>query len=413
MDRVAIASNELGMHVLVRTVPKDAGLVDRPKVSMADLNALLSSRKPRELALAVSKLPPLLPLGPDLPRKGSWATGLEDALRVADDLGLGPVDVEILQYESQFDANTSVSMSASASRSAAERMSYSAEWLRGAFDGCDPGAADLVIEPLAEWVFARNVLGIVAKLLALIETTDAPMERAGFAKRENSYLGEEIWYLPFAFNPFFAPTKPSLASIAARFGDYGIYNPLLKLTTRQEQMKRRGGNPIQRQVEEVIANCFGPSPLAGGGAVYLLTAPVASEDYIRLIGGKRAATERRYMLCTSAGDSQQAAARRVANALIDAVASLRSDDGRSEFGWVERRECRFEASPISEFEGCSTLSALMLQIVYRGSNRIAVCSNCGCAILQTQKGPLKEWCSPACRMASVRRVEKERMAKGE
>ncbi len=64
---------------------------------------------------------------------------------------------------------------------------------------------------------------------------------------------------------------------------------------------------------------------------------------------------------------------------------------------------RFADQPAPSFVADSGFAEMMRMIVYRGSSRIAICSECGAVIVQSVKGPLKEWCSAACRMAVVRR----------
>lgn len=54
----------------------------------------------------------------------------------------------------------------------------------------------------------------------------------------------------------------------------------------------------------------------------------------------------------------------------------------------------------------SLLAEMMYRVVFRGSNRISICENCGCPILQDDKGPLKDVCSQACRMSLRRKLGK-------
>lgn len=411
MERVAIATNEIGMHVIVRLLPRtregDAGCAF---VSMGALNALLSAKKPRELAVATTDLPALFPVGAEpLKGRGTLRYSLDGALASPETLGLSGVGPELLQYEAQFDANTALEDSLPAAKSAARGCPFSFDWLRAASDGLDPDEFDVAVESFADWAFVRNVTGITAKLLALIASGEnEPMARAGFELRESGALGGELWMLPFAYNPFFAPMRPNLSSLAAKLGDYSDYQPLMSATTRIEKVPRRGG-ALRSMTETVLARCFGAEGLGGGRAVFLLTAPVASQDYISLLGGWRTATERRYMLCTLANESEPYVARRVASALIDSVAAcrLQTKDGATvDMGWSECAQTRFENPPSLTMRAHSVLADVMYQIVYRGSNRIAICSNCGCAIIQSKKGPLKEWCGAACRMSMTRRIAK-------
>ncbi|MBM6778751.1 hypothetical protein H6A16_04475 [Collinsella tanakaei] len=407
----AIATNEIGMHVLVRAWPKgEEWSAGNAPLTMNAINSLLAAKKPRELAAAVSAFPPLLPMGVNLEGgRGPRCASISDALSEPGSLRLGPVNPELLQYESHFDVGATPKNGLSAARNAQKACSFGSEWLRSISDSREVNGCELVIEPFADWAFVRNVAGLVSKLLALISSgSDSPMISAGFTKRDNETFGGEVWMIPFAYNPFFAPLKANLSSLAAKLGDYSDYQVLMSAITRGERVAARS-SWIAQIAEKVIARCFGPECLDGGKAVFLLTAPVASGDYISLLGGWRTADERRYMLCTMANEGEEAVAKRVASALVDAVAGcrLQSEDGAiANLGWSECAETRFDIPPTLSMQRHSVFADIVYQIVYRGSNRIAICANCGCAVIQSNMGPLKEWCGPACRMSMIRRAEK-------
>lgn len=59
MKPIAIATNELGMHVMVRPVPRQFlsdGALD--EVATEDVNALITARRPSSLASAIARPPP-------------------------------------------------------------------------------------------------------------------------------------------------------------------------------------------------------------------------------------------------------------------------------------------------------------------------------------------------------------------
>ena len=68
-----------------------------------------------------------------------------------------------------------------------------------------------------------------------------------------------------------------------------------------------------------------------------------------------------------------------------------------ERAWEIVQEGIFYEAPVTTIRQLSGFSKLLYQSYYRGTQRIAVCRNCGCATLQQNHGRKREFCSDACR----------------
>lgn len=66
MEKVAIGTNDLGMHIVIRPISKD--LLSKDEIiglETGKINSLLTARRPITLVDTVSALPPLLPSSAD------------------------------------------------------------------------------------------------------------------------------------------------------------------------------------------------------------------------------------------------------------------------------------------------------------------------------------------------------------
>lgn len=157
-------------------------------------------------------------------------------------------------------------------------------------------------------------------------------------------------------------------------------------------------------IERTYAEVFGSIPYGEPGAVFVLTAPLASEEYISLLGGWRDTTERRFMLCVGVGESQRADAASVVNALTDAVSGLTLKDAGVNLGWEADISARLSARPAPSIKRNSLLAELLYRVVYRGTSRIGICEACGSPFIQEESEPPRGVCSQACRMALRRKT---------
>ena len=122
MEPTAIATNELGMHVIVRPVPNSL-LLDGTvsEIGTEDVNALMTARRPASLADAIGGLPPLLPPSADSVGDGKRLYSLDEVRSGSGGLRLDSPVPELLQYESQLDVNTTLDSSLASAKSAARR----------------------------------------------------------------------------------------------------------------------------------------------------------------------------------------------------------------------------------------------------------------------------------------------------
>lgn len=183
----------------------------------------------------------------------------------------------------------------------------------------------------------------------------------------------------------------------------GIGNSHKRHLIRLMLRVRRAVSQLLDLFEHTYAEVFGSVPYGEQGAVFVLTAPVASENYISLLGGWKDAKERHYMLCVGVGKSQRDDAKNVVNALTESVSKLRLPGSSAILGWTADKSARFSARPVPSVKRESLLSELLYRVVYRGNSRIGICASCGSPFIQDETGPLRDVCSQACRMTLRRR----------
>lgn len=312
-------------HYVIRALDRE---VPSASPTMDDLSSLLAARSLKALVESVDVLPPLLPHTDD-----------HTAIRILQ--GLDRADAELLSRE--LPSYTHLAMRRVTAR-AVERLSGDRVETR-------PGST-VVAEAVSDWVLARNLLGVTAKLVRLSSERDDPMSVAGFELDERL----DTWVLTVGFDPFAGA-----------------------------EWERAGVSLFQTLAGARDSSC---DILSRG----TLGTPHAGLCYLR---------------CPQVG-SQVQCARRVVNSIVDSTASMRSPMGGSYLGWREDTSMRFADQPAPSFVADSGFAEMMRMVVYRGSSRIAICSECGGVVIQGAKGPLKEWCSPACRMAWVRRDARRR-----
>lgn len=213
--------SQSGMHCLVRLVPIDELGQPYAPVDIDNLNRLLMARDPEALVVAARDLGPMYPGGKD-------GAGREElcfrpsGLRAED--GAKPrfetPDPEKLLRECYFDPYAEPDNSAGLGYHQTGRLARSAsKRIADAFgiqNARDYSFADdgfrYLIEPLHDWVFARNLLSITLRIGGLLRAN--PMEEsvltaAGFTHMlpDTRYLrirmGDSCYVAPIGFNPFY------------------------------------------------------------------------------------------------------------------------------------------------------------------------------------------------------------------
>ena len=365
-----ISRIDSGLHCVIRLTPADDDLTPYEGVTDQDaINSLVSARSLNKLLAAIDHLPPLVP---------SQADGMR-VLRVREVAGrvaelFQRSDLGVLLDESAYYSNRAVKVD--------ERGAKIAINARDALGGgleaelakvVNAGQEDsyrVSVEPLLDWCFARNCIGLILRTIAILQSGDGSdtLEGIGFKLVKNKSLETSIWTIPLAFNPFFAPRT--------RFGRDQVeeHSPLLfnatdKIESADTQMPRWN--------------------IGDGGAYLLMLDDPGNERALHLC------------IEDSEGRGGRNLAREILGAFWHMARDLRFQETRNsqatELGWEIAQSGVFDEVPCITIQPLSGFSKLLYQSYYRGTQRIAVCRNCGCATLQLNHGRMKEFCSNACR----------------
>ena len=381
-----ISRIDSGLHCVVRLVPAGDGLAPYEGVSDQDaINSLVSARSLNKLLAAIDHLPPLVP---------SRADGMR-VLRVREVAGrvaelFQRSDLGVLLDECAYYSNRAVKVD--------ERGAKIAINARDALGGgleaelakvVNAGQEDsyrVSVEPLLDWCFARNCIGLILRMVAALQAGDSDivLEAVGFELMEDKRLNASFWSIPLAFNPFSAPRT------RLGWNPFEEHSPLLFNATDKIES----------------ADTHMPRWNIGDGGAYLLTSYDASGIRRCLLGEpdkSESCDERALYLCVENPDDKDegALARQVLNAFWYMARDLRFQGTRNslptELGWEIAQEGIFYEAPVTTIRQLSGFSKLLYQSYYRGTQRIAICRNCGCATLQLNHGRMKEFCSNACR----------------
>lgn len=397
MEKAAIGTNDLGMHIVIRPISKD--LLSKDEIvgmETGKINSLLTARRPITLVDAISALPPLLPPSAD-PITGRRLYSIEEIMSGSCGIHFGPSVPELLRYETELSVNTVFESSIASARSAAKQIPCNGQWLTDVLGNADPDSTMVAVETLADWSMARSVIFLVAKLLSFLAAgSDSPMEDTGFARCYVECLNKTLWCILFAFNPFFSSGKRGCRLLADKLTDYRSYQQLVGILTHREKIGDFG-------TEDIYAEVFGSTSYDESESAFILTSSVSSEKYRGLFDGWNDKAKRNYLLCTQVGCSQRSDAENIINALIGSVSNLAVSYGQISLGWETDTSARFSDRPVPSVKRNSLFAELLYRIVYRDSLNIGICRNCGAPFLKSGIGSLNDVCSQACRMAQRRR----------
>lgn len=138
MEKVAIGTNDLGMHIVIRPISKD--LLSKDEIvgmETEKINSLLTARRPITFVDAISALPPLLPSSAD-PITGRRLYSVNEIMSGSCGIHFGPPVPELLRYETELSANTVLESSIASARSAAKRIPCNGQWLTDVLGNADP-----------------------------------------------------------------------------------------------------------------------------------------------------------------------------------------------------------------------------------------------------------------------------------
>jgi len=116
MEKAAIGTNNLGMHIVIRPISKDL-LSEAETVGMetGKINSLLTARRPITLVDAISALPPLLPSSADS-ITGRRLYSVNEIMSGSCGMHFGPPVPELLRYETELSARIEHSFSTKCSQ---------------------------------------------------------------------------------------------------------------------------------------------------------------------------------------------------------------------------------------------------------------------------------------------------------
>lgn len=219
-DRIYIARDgKSGMHVLVRILAVGDIGADYPPIDPDGFNELMMARDARSLVLATQGLGPMFASEGDLAGRIFVPSELQRG--IAGEMDLVPSDLGVLLSECYFDPYAEpVGTGGTGYREIGRTGKKTARELIDGFDFSN--AEDLsyldsqfraVVEPLRDWVFARNLLSIALRIGGLYRAVADPksiLEAARFRKVEPSGLKDRLdmgpaacFAIPVAYNPFY------------------------------------------------------------------------------------------------------------------------------------------------------------------------------------------------------------------
>lgn len=138
MEKAAIGTNDLGMHIVIRPISKVLLSKDETVgVETQKINSLLTARRPIALADAISALPPLLPSSAD-PITGRRLYSVNEIMSGSCGIHFGSPVPELLRYETELGANTVLESSIASARSVAKRIPCNGQWLTDVLGNADP-----------------------------------------------------------------------------------------------------------------------------------------------------------------------------------------------------------------------------------------------------------------------------------
>lgn len=227
-DRIYIAKDgKSGKHVLVRILAIDDIGANYPPVDSNAFNELMMARDAKSLVLAAQGLGPMFAAKDDLAGRIFIPGELQQG--IVREMNLVPSDLGSLLSECYFDPYAEPTGTDGVGYREIGRTGKKAA--RDLIDGFDFSKAEdlsyldlrfrAVVEPLHDWIFARNLLSIVLRIGGLYRTGADPktiLESARFRKVEPSDLKDRFdmgpgacFAIPVAYNPFYRTDILSIA----------------------------------------------------------------------------------------------------------------------------------------------------------------------------------------------------------
>lgn len=388
-----------GMHCLVRPVPvEDLGRPLDP-VNPDDLNELLMARDATALIEAARKLGPMfsgLKTG-DLDKKSFKPSELQGSGKLK--VKLEAPEADRLINECFFDPYAEIidgtdvgyAPSGRTAKSSAVTAAADLNFLNARDLSFADGHYRYLIEPLHDWVFARNLLSVVLRIGGLLRANPDDkdiLSSAGFALSEPStrhqrFMMEGTCYvIPIAFNPFYQ--KGNVVWNGLTFDERVIW-PLYDSIT--EIAKSRVSKSIidhHLKTEEKVKFLTSVEANRADGHIWL------SRD-------KHDPVNRWWHMVLKAPDGESQ---------LDIANTLLRGLDRSLF----KPELAYTGSPMHEIEPAAKptnlLEAMWLVVRNHPDRYLMTCDNCHRTVLSGTQGGERRFCSTSCR-ATWNRAHKE------
>lgn len=268
-DQIYIARDgKSGMHVLVRILAVDDIGADYPPIDPDNFNKLMMARDVKSLILAARDLGPMYISADSLSDRTFIPSHLQQDIECG--FTLAPSDLESLLSECYFDPYAIPVETNSMGYRATGRTGKKAT--RELVDELDfTKAADLsyldsqfraIVEPLHDWIFARNLLSIIMRIGGLYRAgadPDTILEAARFRRMEPTILKKRFnidtdtcYAIPVTFNPFYRMENlvvKDMSFDALQF--YPLYGDLIdnknsfSQTAVEQHLKGRGNEFVK------------------------------------------------------------------------------------------------------------------------------------------------------------------------
>ena len=387
---VCIARNKTTLtHYFFRLVRRDKAHDIEGTDSASLINALTSAKTHKQLAAAIENSC-LLIEGTTSARQPQREMLPSECIELLE-RDFESVNPRQLAFEMLLATSTSVRANSSCDSPAADLDAFKCNF-KDTLLNADSNQVALV-EPVQDWMMCRNSLAVGAFLLAGIENPPQDgrvLERAGFFSPVKSNFDFPALVLPFKYHtavwaknyinhPFISD------QIICTDVDYLYW---LYLQNEKEAVPPRGvsGSALQS--------------IGGDDCVFFATHYDATKKGLTPLDLLKVLNEwdRNIYLCVKMADIQPEMAKRVVKALWRKAQSIRSESGIP-FGMsLDEESLFFPRQGTATFRHHSLNSKLWYDLCYHKNKRLIACKHCGCGVLASNRGPMKEYCSDSCRV---------------
>lgn len=387
---IAKSKETLG-HYVMRTADKKTFNYMPDEQLPAFINALLSAKGHKQLIRALEGAPLLYETN-IRGKQPDRVMSPDDCIRALEEQ-FTEVDPKILSWELFMYAPKEIRANVTIGKSPASELdaykNHFAEELSKLGDD-----KVIIVESIEDWMTVRNMLSVVAALLSGIENPEKGarvLENAGFFMPDRNAFNQDVFVtrLKFQAGTFLLQfmKHPVVSSgLLGRDLDY-LYNLYYKDTGKP---RKRGGLlfPVMTRgiggCDDVFITAHYDAVKGGINLIDIALAPWEEDRYV--------------YLCVEKHGSQLEMAKRAVLALWNATCSLKDFDGAM-LGITEDIESLFmPKQETMSFTYHSLVSRLWNALCFHKGKRLITCRHCGCGVLASNRGPVKEYCSDSCRV---------------